>query len=265
MVYYIRERAAFASFAYPAPQYGPRCRTRALLRERIFMIKYDYVPEDGKYKFEDLYEIIRLLRSPGGCPWDRVQTHRTLITPMLEEAYELVAAIEKERDDKLVEELGDVLLQVVFHCVIGEEEGRFGFDDVTDNCARKMLFRHSHVFGEDTAASAADALNNWEKRKTAEKGFDTLDQKLKDIPRNFPALYKAYKAASKIRKAAAAGEVREDGQGTVKPEPERAVDVPDNERDLGELLYLIVREAEKKGINPEMALRRYVDGEIIGE
>ena len=265
MVYYIREKAAFASFAYPASKYGHRRRTRAPLRERAYMIKYDYVPEDGKYKFEDLYEIIKLLRSPGGCPWDRVQTHRTLITPMLEEAYELVDAIEKERDDKLVEELGDVLLQVVFHCVIGEEEGRFGFDDVTDNCARKMLFRHSHVFGEDTAASAADALNNWEKRKTAEKGFDTLDQKLKDVPRNFPALYKAYKAASKIRKAAAAGEVIEGGTVNAESEIDGAIAVPDNERDLGELLYRIVREAEKKGINPEMALRRYVDREIIGE
>ena len=231
------------------------------------MIKYDYVPEDGKYKFEDLYEIIRLLRSPEGCPWDRVQTHRTLITPMLEEAYELVDAIEKERDDKLVEELGDVLLQVVFHSIIAEEDGCFGFDDITDACARKMLFRHSHVFGDDTAANAAEALGNWEKRKNAEKGFDTLEQKLRDIPRNFPALYKAYKAASKIRKAeaAAVGETRAPLTAADEKPADIAPAVPDSERELGKMLYEIVREAERKGINPEMALRRYIDSEIIGE
>ncbi|MBR6935419.1 MAG: MazG family protein [Clostridia bacterium] len=234
------------------------------------MIKYDYVPEDGKYKFEDLYEIIRLLRSPDGCPWDCVQTHRTLITPMLEEAYELVDAIEKADDAKTVEELGDVLLQVVFHCIIAEEEGSFGFDDVTDACARKMLFRHTHVFGSDTAASAAEALENWEKRKTKEKGFDSLDQKLHDIPKNFPALYKAYKAASKIRKARilAAENAQDDPvpESIDRAEKKAAVcapHVPETEEELGRMLYGIVKEAEAKGLNPEMALRRFVDKEII--
>lgn len=234
------------------------------------MIKYEYVPEDGKYKFEDLYEIIRLLRSPDGCPWDRVQTHRTLITPMLEEAYELVDAIEKADDAKTVEELGDVLLQVVFHCIIAEEEGSFGFDDVTDACARKMLFRHTHVFGSDTAASAAEALENWEKRKTKEKGFDSLDQKLRDIPKNFPALYKAYKAASKIRKARilAAENAQDDPvpESIDRAEKKAAVSaphVPETEEELGRMLYGIVKEAEAKGLNPEMALRRFVDKEII--
>ncbi len=216
------------------------------------MIRYDYVPEDGKYKFRDLYEIIELLRSPGGCPWDRVQTHRTLVTPMLEEAYELADAIEKNRDDKLVEELGDVLLQVIFHCIIGEEDGAFTFDDVTDASARKMLFRHSHVFGSDTAENAGEALENWERRKTDEKGFDTLEQKLRDIPKNFPALYKAYKAASKIRKAGA-------------DSPEAGPDIPDSEEELGKMLYEICRRAEAKGLNPEMALRKYVDREVINE
>ena len=234
------------------------------------MIKYEYVPEDGKYKFEDLYEIIRLLRSPDGCPWDRVQTHRTLITPMLEEAYELVDAIEKEDDVKLVEELGDVLLQVIFHCIIAEEDGSFGFDDVTDACARKMLFRHTHVFGSDTAASAAEALENWEKRKTKEKGFDSLDQKLLDIPKNFPALYKAFKAASKIRKARMNTEENAPGGQSAqiicraeKAGPEPAPDVPDTEEELGRMLYGIVRGAEAKGLDPEKALRRFVDKEII--
>lgn len=234
------------------------------------MIKYDYVPEDGKYKFQDLYEIIRLLRSPDGCPWDRVQTHRTLITPMLEEAYELVDAIEKADDAKTVEELGDVLLQVIFHCIIAEEEGSFGFDDVTDACARKMLFRHTHVFGSETASNAAEALENWEKRKTKEKGFDSLDQKLKDIPGNFPALYKAFKAASKIRKARILAEknaqddpVPESIERAEKDAVMNAPQVPETEEELGRMLYGIVRGAEAKGLDPEMALRRFVDKEII--
>ena len=182
---------------------------------------------------------------------------------MVEEAYELVDAIEKESDDKLVEELGDVLLQVIFHTIIGAEEGKFTFDDVTDRCTRKMLFRHSHVFGEDTAANAGEALENWEKRKTNEKGFDSLEQKLRDIPRNYPALYKAFKAASKTRKdaeaRAAAGEAGCVGQSGAE------IDVPDNEAELGALLYGIVRAAEAKGLNPETALRRYVDSEVIHE
>ena len=223
------------------------------------MLTFDRTPEDGKYIFDDLYEVIRLLRSPEGCPWDRVQTHRTLTTPMVEEAYELVDAIEKERDDKLVEELGDVLLQVIFHTIIGAEEGKFTFDDVTDRCTRKMLFRHSHVFGEDSAANAGEALENWEKRKTNEKGFDSLGQVLRDIPRNYPALYKAYKAASKIRKNAEA-------RGEAAPASEDgAPSVPDSEAELGAMLYGIVRAAEAKGLNPETALRRYVDSEVIHE
>ncbi|MBO4326574.1 MAG: MazG family protein [Clostridia bacterium] len=236
------------------------------------MVRYDYVPEDGKYKFSDLYEIIRLLRSPGGCPWDRVQTHRTLTTPMVEEAYELVDAIEKENDAKMVEELGDVLLQVIFHCIIAEEDGKFGFDDVTDACARKMLFRHTHVFGEDVAASAAEALENWDRRKTKEKGFDSLERKLSDIPMNYPALYKAFKAASKIRKARA--EAEKSGEpdpvtgkiaDSEKKAAEAAPAIPESEEELGILLYGIVRSAEEAELNPETALRKFVDREIINE
>ena len=219
--------------------------------------------ENDAQAFARLQRVIEILRAPGGCPWDRAQTHETLTRGMVEEAYEVVQAIENHDRDNLVEELGDVLLQVIFHTIIGAEEGKFTFDDVTDRCTRKMLFRHSHVFGEDTAANAGEALENWEKRKTNEKGFDSLEQKLRDIPRNYPALYKAFKAASKIRKdaeaRAAAGDAGCVGQNGAE------IDVPDNEAELGALLYGIVRAAEAKGLNPETALRRYVDSEVIHE
>ena len=218
------------------------------------MIEYKFRPENEKYTFDDLYEIIRLLRSPEGCPWDRVQTHYSLVTPMIEEAYELVDAIEKDNDEKMTEELGDVLLQVIFHTIIGAEEGRFTFFDVTDGCARKMLYRHSHVFGEDRAADSAEALENWDRRKSTEKGLDTLEQKLYDIPKDYPALYKAFKAASKIRKAGAENK-------DITPGVEALV--PDSEEELGRLLNGIAAAAEAKGLNPENALRRYVDKNVI--
>ncbi len=165
------------------------------------MIEMEPKQPGERYTFQELYHIIELLRSPEGCPWDREQTHESLIKPMLEEAYEAVDAIEKKSPEKLCEELGDVLLQVIFHTILAKEEGSFAFEDVTDRCARKMLFRHSHVFGGDAAATAGEALSNWESRKLEEKGFSSLRQDLEDIPNVLPALMRAQKAAKKIRKA----------------------------------------------------------------
>ena len=144
------------------------------------MIQMEPKQPGERYTFQELYHIIELLRSPEGCPWDREQTHESLIKPMLEEAYEAVDAIEKKSPEKLCEELGDVLLQVIFHTILAKEEGSFAFEDVTDRCARKMLFRHSHVFGGDAAATAGEALSNWESRKLEEKGFSSLRQDLEE-------------------------------------------------------------------------------------
>jgi len=245
-------------------------------------------PDGEKYTFEDLYRIVEILRAPGGCPWDRAQTHESLVTPMLEEAYEAVDAIEKERDDKLVEELGDVLLQVVFHCIIGSEEGSFTLDDVSDSSARKMIYRHPHVFGtDDTPADEKGFQKSWDALKQAEKGLDTLDDRLKDVPETFPALYKAYKLASKIRKAGAqAEEIRgKVPEEALAPEPVNAAEAAEavkaaeaavrsqpvidprafeNEEALGRYLYRIAKIADSRGINPEMALRRYNEKVVPG-
>jgi len=206
--------------------------------------------QNEKYNFEELYDIIRKLRSPEGCPWDREQTHETLIKPMIEEAYEAVDAIEKKSVDKMTEEMGDVLLQVIFHCIIGEESGEFGFLDVTDRCARKMLTRHTHVFGDKFAANAEEALVNWDAAKLKEKGFDSLRQDLDDIPNQFPALMRAGKCAKKIRKA---DRTEKDNEVSAAVDAMN-IDFSD-ESAVGKILYEICRRAEKNGVEAEIALK----------
>ncbi len=217
------------------------------------MIEVPQKEKGEKYTFSDLYDIIRKLRTPEGCPWDREQTHYSLVKPMLEEAYEAVDAIEKNSTEKLTEELGDVLLQVIFHCIIGEENGELGFEDVTDRCARKMLSRHTHIFGDAHAENSAEALQNWDAAKLKEKGFSGLREDLDDIPACFPALMRAGKAAKKIRKAE--GVYKCDGgvfEGTSRLSLE-------TEEAVGAALYEICRIAEKNGIEAELALKRYTD------
>ena len=199
-----------------------------------------------QYTFEEFTDIIKTLRSENGCPWDREQTHKSLIKPMIEEAYEAVDAIEKESKPKLIEELGDVLLQVIMHSIIAEEDGEFTFFVVTDGCARKMLFRHSHVFGDVVAENAGQALNNWDEMKLKEKGFNSVWEDIKDIPEVFPALLRASKRAKKLRKA---GEVDSNINENILPD----IDYSD-EKQVATLLYSICARAEKEGVDPETAL-----------
>lgn len=212
------------------------------------MIQMKLKKKEDKYSLKELYHIIELLRSPEGCPWDRVQTHETLIKPMIEEAYEAVDAIKKQSSEKLCEELGDVLLQVIFHAILAKEEGSFDFDDITDRCARKMLFRHTHVFGDVEVENEKEALDNWESRKLTEKGFSSLVQDLDDIPNAFPALMRGQKVAKKIRKAGAAEAFPS------CEELERA-----SEEEIGELLYNVCRLADASDVDAEVALAKYTD------
>ena len=220
------------------------------------MIEVPKKNQGEKYSFEELYDIIKKLRSPEGCPWDREQTHYSLVKPMLEEAYEAVDAIEKNSREKLTEELGDVLLQVIFHSIIGEEEGSLTFEDVTDRCARKMLSRHTHIFGDAHAENSAEALNNWDAAMIKEKGFSGLREDLDDIPRCFPALMRAGKAAKKIRKGNGVYECP--GEFSMLEEKYAL----DNEESVGAALYELCRIAEKNGVDAELALKRFTDGVI---
>ncbi len=145
------------------------------------------------YSVDELLRIMAFLRSDAGCPWDRIQTHESIQGNFLEEAYEAVDAIQQKDAEKLCEELGDVMMQVVFHAQIAAEAGEFAFEDVVSGICRKLICRHSHLFGDDIATTPEEVLKTWEKNKRAEKGFDGIVQELKDVPKAMPALTRSFK------------------------------------------------------------------------
>ena len=146
-----------------------------------------------KYDFNDFVEIIKILRSPNGCPWDKEQTHESLKSNLIEESYEFLSEIDKNNIEGMQEELGDVLLQVLMHAQIAQDNGSFNINDVIDGIAKKMVFRHPHVFGEDKAATSDNALDLFNQQKQKEKHFDKQVDVLKSIPESYPALIKAQK------------------------------------------------------------------------
>jgi len=153
------------------------------------------------YNFEDLIAVIARLLGEGGCPWDLAQTHESLIPCLIEECYETVDAINQGDFDSLKEELGDVLLQTVFHSELARKSGRFDMSDVVDRITKKMISRHTHIFGADSAKSADEALVTWEANKNAEKGGITDAEAIRRIPASLPAMMRAEKVFKKASKA----------------------------------------------------------------
>ena len=210
------------------------------------------------YDYADLLEIIRLLRSEDGCPWDKAQTHKSIRRGLLEEAYEAAEAIDNDDPVLLKEELGDVLMQVVFHAGIEADAGRFDMDDVCDGVVKKLLYRHPHVFGDGQAETADTVPASWEQLKRREKGQKTVSDSMDSVARSLPSLWRAEKLQ---KKAAAAGFEWPDVQGALdKLEEEvaelrRAVenggDVPD---ELGDVLFAAVKVGRFCGCDPEDAV-----------
>lgn len=163
-------------------------------------IEEDVFLKKDRYDYADLEHIISLLRAPGGCPWDRAQTNDSIKQNMIEEAYELVDAINRDDDDGIEEECGDVLLQAAFHAVMKEEQGAFNGSDVLTRVVKKLIFRHSHIFGGDKASDENSALSVWEKNKMKEKHQTTYTQSLKAVPVNFPACMRAQKVGKRAAK-----------------------------------------------------------------
>lgn len=153
------------------------------------------------YDVYDLAQIVSLLRSEHGCPWDKVQTHTSIKSDLIEEAYEVLEAIDCSSADMLREELGDVLLQVVFHADIEKDAGNFSLDDVADEVCRKLILRHPHVFGDVQADTVDKVLSNWDAIKKEEKSQQTYTDTLKSVPKNFPALMRAQKLGKRAARA----------------------------------------------------------------
>lgn len=149
------------------------------------------------YNIEDLITILRLLREPGGCPWDAKQTHESIKKNLIEETYEVIEAINKDDKVLLCEELGDLLMQIVFHAQMESEAGVFGFDEVADGICKKLIERHPHVFGEVTVNSVDDVLTNWDAIKKKTKGQKTTSESMFSVPRELPALMRAEKLQKK--------------------------------------------------------------------
>ena len=153
------------------------------------------------YSYEDFLEIMRLLRAPGGCPWDREQTHSSIRRNFLEETYEVLDAIDHDDASGMCEELGDVLMQVAFHAQIEAERGRFTMANVVDGVARKLVYRHPHVFGDVQADTSQQVLANWDVLKRREKGQRSTADAVEAVPHTLPALWRAEKIQSKTAKA----------------------------------------------------------------
>jgi MazG family protein len=194
-----------------------------------------------------LAAIMARLRSDDGCPWDREQTHESLKEHLLEEAYEVIDAIDRgETGRELEEELGDLLLQVAFHARVAAQDDRFDLADVAKRITAKLLHRHPHVFGETVVESAHEVVRNWEEIKAAEKG---RSDPFEGIPRSLPALLQAYK----IQKRAT-------GRGFAADEDEarKRLDDAVDEGELGDALFWLVALARARGVDPEGALHRAV-------
>jgi len=153
-----------------------------------------------RYTFEDFKEIIKILRSETGCPWDKEQTHSSLRKNLIEESYEFIHEVDTDSKAGMCEELGDVLLQVVMHAEIASEMGEFTMEDVIDGIAKKMLFRHPHVFGDAKADNVEEALESFKAQKSKEKKYKNVGDSLEKIPGDLPSLIKVYKLASQLRK-----------------------------------------------------------------
>ena len=214
-----------------------------------------------RFSAEDLQEIIVRLRKPDGCPWDRVQTNESIKMAAVEEAYELVDAIDQEDDEKILEETGDVLLQAVFHAVLKAETGAFNLTDAFTGICQKLISRHTHVFGKDTADTENGALSVWEKNKMTEKHQVTYADAVNDVPKCFPATMRAQKIGKRAAKAGMDFASVEDAAKRLQDELAEFFEAYKNgdktqtEKELGDLLFAAVNVGRLAGCDCEKALK----------
>ena len=236
-------------------------------QEDIDYLTSIYIPRDmnNNKDFNDLISIMERLRGEDGCPWDREQTHESLKRYLVEESYEVLEAIDEKDDTKIVEELGDVLLQIVFHATIAKEDGYFNINDVVEGICNKMIQRHPHVFGEVSVNSSEEVLSNWEDIKKEEKGLRTLTEQMEHVAKSLPALMRAEKIQAKAKKVGFDWDRVEDALSKVLEELNELKEVYNGENrarileEIGDLLFAVVNVSRFLKINPEEALNSTSD------
>ena len=217
-------------------------------------------PQKEHYDLADFRQVIEILRHPGGCPWDQEQTHQSIRRNLLEEAYEAAEAIDTENTTLLQEELGDVLMQVLFHSSIEADAGRFDLDDVADMAVKKLIFRHPHVFGSVDVADSSEVLVNWDALKRQEKHQESYTDTLDAVARSLPALWRAEKVQKKASKAHFDWENTQQTLEKVHEELgelEEAIaegNLDHMMEEYGDLLFASVNTARFMGVDPEDAL-----------
>jgi len=254
--------------AVPAPKHGvlnilglPQwCLTQSVRNPILINVMGDVGDVFGQ-----LVNVMETLRGPSGCPWDREQTHESLKKYLIEETCEVIDAIDDQNSDELRSELGDLLLQIVFHAQLAKEEGVFDIRDVIRGISSKLVRRHPHVFGESQVASAEEVLHRWEEIKAGEKGFEHRTSILDGVPRSLPALLRALEIS---RRAVSVGfewpnldavvekldeEVHELKHELQQGHKDRAAE------EIGDLLFTLVNVARWLGVNPEDSLRQMID------
>ena len=214
--------------------------------------------KETPYTYEDLITVVELLRSEGGCPWDMEQTHKSIRNDFIEETYEVIEAIDTEDPALLREELGDVLLQVVFHARIEEEQDVFGMPEVANDICAKLIHRHPHVFGSLEVENSAEVLRNWEAIKGEEKQRVTMTDKLRAIPPMYPALMRAQKVGKKaacfdFETTEAVYDKLDEEIAEVKAAAASG-DADAVAEELGDLLLTVTSLARKLGVKSEEAL-----------
>lgn len=216
--------------------------------------------QKNSYKFDDLVEIMQILRAPNGCPWDAEQTHQSIRRDLLEETYELIEGIDNDDPEIMREELGDVLLQVVFHSNIAQDNGNFGIDEVCDDVCKKLIVRHPHVFGDVKVTGSENVLANWDKIKKETKKQQTDTEVLSSISRALPSLMRSDKLGKKARKLGYDFDNSLEAMEKVFEEAEEvreAIETKTQEQiaeEFGDLLLSVVNAARLAGVDSEQAL-----------
>lgn len=213
-----------------------------------------------KYNFNDLLRIMEILRAPDGCMWDREQDHQSIRRNFIEETYEVCEAIDEQDPEHLKEELGDVLLQVVFHTEMEKEKGVFDIGDVADGICKKLIYRHPHIFGSVEVGSSEEILRNWDELKRKEKHQETDTSALESVAKSLPGLIRAEKLQ---KKAAKVGFDWKNAQGVLEKVEEELDEVKravagdgDPEEEIGDLLFAAVNVARHLKVDPERAMEK---------